>query len=106
MPPWPQLRPAEESGASSASGPGSRSDPGRQPRPGTCCPPRRATLAKTSRGVRQSAQWNDIFTVVLVHGGPPSSVDFRYGIYTVTRPEVAVLYETATYPDLLDREIC
>lgn len=52
-----------------------------------------------------TAQWNGIF-----RGpgslGSPSSVDFRYGIYTVTRPEAAVLYETATYPGPLDRKIC
>src|ERR671921_2662694 len=52
-----------------------------------------------------TAQWNCIF-----RGpgslGSPSSVDFRYGIYTVTWPEAAVLYETATYPGPLDRKIC
>jgi hypothetical protein len=37
--------------------------------------------------------------------GSPSSVDFRYDIYTVTRPEAAVLYGTATYPGPLDRKI-
>jgi hypothetical protein len=30
----------------------------------------------------------------------------RYDIYTVTRPEAAVLYETATYPGPLDCRIC
>src|ERR687893_883211 len=38
--------------------------------------------------------------------GSPSSADFRYDICTVTRPKATVLYETATYPEPLDRRIC